>query len=104
MYCTIRRRWSASGNGPRMAPRLSVICAALAVPGITAVTLGSPSRYLRKNCAQLAANSEAQSGSVLARTALNNRPRPNGNAVSMPDLLSAASGRMRFSASRSSIE
>ena len=87
MNCTIRRRSSASGNRPRMAPRLSVICAGSAVPGMTAVTLGSPSRYLRKNCAQLPANAEAQSGSVLPRTARNNRPRPNGNAVRHPGLV-----------------
>ena len=48
-----------------MAPALSAICAASAVPGMTAVTRGSARRYLRKNCAQLSANPRAQSGSLL---------------------------------------
>ena len=84
---TIRLRWSGSGRRPRMAPRLSAICAGSEVPGITAVTRSSPSRYLRKNCAQLLAKSLAQSGTVLPRTARKRRPLPNGWAVSTPALI-----------------
>ena len=62
----MRWRWSGSGRRPRIAPRLSAMCAGSDVPGMTAVTRSSPSRYLRKNCAQLAAKSCAQSGIVLA--------------------------------------
>jgi hypothetical protein len=71
---------------------------------MTVVIRSSASRYLRKNCAQLPAKSFAQAGTALPRTARNRRPRPSGSAVSTPALTSAASGRMRFSASRSSIE
>src|SRR5262245_61624106 len=49
---TIRRRCSEWGNGPRMAPALSVMWAGLLVRGITAVTRGSASKYFRKNCPQ----------------------------------------------------
>ena len=101
---TIFRRWSGSGNGPRIAPRLSVMCAALAVPGMTAVTRGSLSRYFRKNCAQLPAKPRAQSGMSLPCTARNSRARPNGSAVRTAALTSAASGKMRFSARRLSSE
>ena len=80
------------------------MCAGSEVPGITAVTRSSPSRYLRKNCAQLSAKPVAHSGSGLPRTARNSRPRPKGKAVSTPACMSAASGRMRASASRSSSE
>src|SRR5262245_32240986 len=80
------------------------MCTGFEVPGITAVTRSSPSRYLRKNCAQLLAKSLAQSGTVLPRTARKRRPLPKGWAVSTPALFSAASGRMRFSASRSPSE
>src|ERR1700727_277276 len=59
-----------------MAPRLSAMCAGSEVPGMTAVTRSSPSRYLRKNCAQLPAKPVAQSGIARPRTAWNRRPRP----------------------------
>jgi hypothetical protein len=73
----------------------------LEAPGMTVVTRSSPSRYFRKNCAQLAAKSFAQSGTAFPRTARKRRPRPSGSAVSTPALSSDASGRMRLSASRS---
>ena len=50
--------------------------AGIAVPGITAVTRGSPSKYFRKNCPQEFANTRAQSGNSLPCTARNNLPLP----------------------------
>src|SRR6185312_16546266 len=62
-WAIMRARMAASGRRPRAAPRLSVMCSGLLVPGMTAVTVGLASRYLRKNCAQLLqSNSAAQSG------------------------------------------
>jgi len=104
IYATILARSVASGRRPRMAPRLSAKCFTSLVPGMTAVTRESPSKYFRKNCAQLLANSLAQSGTALPWTARNKRPRPNGTAVNTPDFTSAASGRIHFSAPLSSIE
>src|SRR6185312_14076419 len=57
----MRARMAASGRRPRAAPRLSVMCSGLLVPGMTAVTVGLASRYLRKNCAQLFAEQRAAS-------------------------------------------
>jgi Family of unknown function (DUF5681) len=102
---TIRARCAASGSRPLPAPRLSAICCALLVPGITAVTASLPSRYLRKNWPQLAASkSAAHSGSLCPRTAPKSRLWSKGISVNTAAPTSTAAGIIRFSAARSPSE
>jgi hypothetical protein len=79
------------------------MCPAFPVPGMAAVTAGWATIHLRKNCPQLSMPSSlfAQSGSALPRTWRNSAPSANGRLISTATFLSRASGRSRFSASRS---
>src|SRR5205814_10611341 len=59
---TIRLRSASFGSRPRAAPRLSIMCSALAVAGVTTVIAGCDAANFRKNCAQVSTpNSRAQS-------------------------------------------
>src|ERR1700691_184242 len=100
-YSAMRARCLASGSRPRPAARLAIMCSALSVPGMTAVTAVWERMNFRKNWPQLVqSKSAAQSGSLLPKALRNSLPRPKGTATSTAAPTSAAAGSSRSSASR----
>ena len=87
------------------ASALSAMCSGRLVPGMVQVTAGWDSTNFSSTCAQLVAPiSAAQAGKGRSRSRRSRPPPPKGRLMITAMPRSAASGRMRRSASRSSAE